>query len=114
MFTLAMIGNPHVWKRAQAENDAVVGTGRLPEFDDRPSLPYVGAIMRDGYRFYPLVRVEKQIPFPSVFLNIQQAARTQLQLGDAYKGYYIPKGMLHHLPVVVGVPLRVTILIFVW
>ncbi|KAF8555766.1 cytochrome P450 [Imleria badia] len=46
-FTLAMVENPQVWKLAQAEIDPVVGTGRLPEFDDRPSLPYVDAIVRE-------------------------------------------------------------------
>ncbi|KAF8554027.1 hypothetical protein OG21DRAFT_1509448 [Imleria badia] len=30
-----------IWKRAQADIDAIVGTDRLPEFDDRSSLPYV-------------------------------------------------------------------------
>ena len=54
-FTLAMVKNPHVWKRAQAEIDAFVGTGRLPEFDDRPSLPYVDAIVHETLRWQPPV-----------------------------------------------------------
>ena len=49
-----MVENPRVWKRAQAEIDAVVGTDRLPEFDDRPSLPYVDAIMREVFRWRPV------------------------------------------------------------
>ena len=83
MFTLAMIENPHVWKRAQAENDAVVGTGRLPEFDDRPSLPYVDAIMREVFRWVllsPLGACWEANSFLEIFLNIQQAARARLQL----------------------------------
>ena len=54
-FTLVMVENPLVWKRAQAEVDAVVGTDRLPEFDDRPSLPYVDAIVREVLRWRPIL-----------------------------------------------------------
>lgn len=52
-FTLAMVKNPRVWKRAQAEIDGVVGIDRLPEFDDRQSLPYVEAVMRETFRWKP-------------------------------------------------------------
>ncbi|KAF8437645.1 cytochrome P450, partial [Boletus edulis BED1] len=37
-----------VSKRAQAEIDTVVGTDRLPDFGDRPALPYVNATIREG------------------------------------------------------------------
>lgn len=53
-FTLAMVLNPHVWKRAQAEIDGMIGTDRLPEFDDRHSLPYVDAILRETFRWKPV------------------------------------------------------------
>ena len=53
-FTLAMVENPHVWKRAQAEIDAVIGTNRFPEFDDRSALPYVDAIVRETLRWKPV------------------------------------------------------------
>lgn len=53
-FTLAMVKNPRVWKRAQAEIDAVLGIHRLPEFQDRQSLPYVEAIMRETFRWKPV------------------------------------------------------------
>ena len=54
-FTLAMVENPHVWKRAQMDIDAVVGMDRLPEFEDRPSLPYVDAIIREVSRWRPVL-----------------------------------------------------------
>ena len=54
-FMLAMVEHPRVWKRAQAEIDAVVGTDRLPEFDDGPSLPYVDAIIREVLRWRPVL-----------------------------------------------------------
>jgi len=54
IFTLAMVKNSHVWKRAQAEIDTVVGIDRLPEFEHRNSLPYVDAIMRETFRWKPV------------------------------------------------------------
>lgn len=54
-FALAMVKNPHVWKRAQVEIDAMIGTGRLPEFDDRQNLPYIDAIVRETLRWRPVV-----------------------------------------------------------
>lgn len=53
-FTLAMVENPHVWKRAQAEIDDMIGTDRHPEHDDRPTLPYVEAILRESFRWQPI------------------------------------------------------------
>jgi len=51
VFTLAMVLNPQVWKRAQAQIDAVFGTERLPDFGDRAALPYVDAIIRETVLF---------------------------------------------------------------
>ena len=56
-FTLAMVKNPHVWKRAQAEIDAVIGTDRFPGFEDRTSLPYVEAIVRESLRWQPVAPI---------------------------------------------------------
>ncbi|KIK95912.1 hypothetical protein PAXRUDRAFT_826541 [Paxillus rubicundulus Ve08.2h10] len=77
IFTLAMVENPRVWKRAQAEIDSVIGMDRLPEFDDRSSLPYVEAILRETMRWQPVVP-----------LSIPHATTSS----DVYKGFYIPKG----------------------
>ncbi|KAG6375755.1 glycolipid transfer protein domain-containing protein [Boletus reticuloceps] len=52
-FTLAIVLNPRVSKRAQAEIDTVVGTDRLPHFGDRPALPYVNATIREVLRWCP-------------------------------------------------------------
>ena len=41
---------PEVQKKAQAEIDAVVGQNRLPDFHDRPSLPYTNAIVKESSR----------------------------------------------------------------
>jgi cytochrome P450 len=50
-----MLQNLDVQKRAQAEIDEVVGLDRLPNFDDRPHLPYVEAVLRETLRLYPVV-----------------------------------------------------------
>jgi cytochrome P450 len=43
---LAMALNPEVQEKAQAEIDAGVGPNRLPDFQDRPSLPYINAVVK--------------------------------------------------------------------
>ncbi|KAF9228730.1 cytochrome P450 [Gyrodon lividus] len=83
-FFLAMLQNPDSQKRAQAEIDEVVGVDRLPNFDDRPSLPYVEAFLRETMRLYPILP-----------LSIAHATVSD----DVFEGYFIPKGMvptLHH------------------
>ncbi|KAG8738891.1 hypothetical protein FRC10_006408 [Ceratobasidium sp. 414] len=49
VFVLAMVLHPDVQKRAQAEIDALLGDGRLPEMSDRESLPYVSFDSTDSY-----------------------------------------------------------------
>lgn len=42
--------NPEVQAKAQAEIDRVLENGRLPEFSDEESLPYVLAVMKELMR----------------------------------------------------------------
>jgi cytochrome P450 len=49
-----MCNYPEVQARAQAELDAVVGTDRLPDFNDQPNLPYVNAILKEVLRWQPV------------------------------------------------------------
>ncbi|KAF8123450.1 cytochrome P450 [Boletus edulis] len=76
-FMLAMLQHPELQERAQAEIDAVVGTDRLPNFDDRPNLPYVEAILLETLRMYPVVP-----------LGVPHATTDD----DNYEGFFIPKG----------------------
>ena len=48
---LAMALYPEVQKKAQAEIDTVIGPNRLPDFHDRPSLPYINAIVKESTRW---------------------------------------------------------------
>lgn len=53
-FFLVMALNPEAQEKAQAQIDLVLGGERLPTLDDRPSLPYVDAIIRELYRYNPI------------------------------------------------------------
>ncbi|KAF9549833.1 cytochrome P450 [Agrocybe pediades] len=50
VFFLAMLHYPEVMQQAQAQIDSVVGEGRLPEFEDAESLPYVKALIKETLR----------------------------------------------------------------
>ena len=38
-------------KKAQAKIDSVVGSNRFPDFHDRPSLPYINAVVKESSRW---------------------------------------------------------------
>lgn len=50
-----MVLHPDIQSKAQAQVDAVVGTDRLPDYDDLPSLPYVEAVVMEVLRFHPVI-----------------------------------------------------------
>jgi len=45
-----MVLNPECQLRAQEEIDVVIGSERLPEFDDRSSLPYIECVLQETLR----------------------------------------------------------------
>ncbi len=75
-FILAMTLHPEAQKRAQAELDAVLGD-RLPTFADKDDLPYVTAVMKEVFRWIPVL----PLAVPHRAIN-----------SDQYKGFYIPAG----------------------
>ena len=54
-----MVLYPEAQQKAQEEIDAVLGTGRLPEFDDEASLPYVSALCQEVQRWHPVAPIGK-------------------------------------------------------
>ncbi|KAJ3555210.1 hypothetical protein NP233_g12259 [Leucocoprinus birnbaumii] len=76
VFILAMVLNPDVQAKAQAELDRVLENGRLPEFSDQDSLPYLTALMKEVVRWQPAN------PQAVPHLNTED---------DTYSGYHIPK-----------------------
>lgn len=77
IFTLAMIKFPHVQRKAQEEIDRVVGTDRLPSFEDRDKLPYIDALIKEALRWWPIA----PMGFP-------HTATEDIE----YNGLHIPKG----------------------
>ncbi|KAK1234158.1 hypothetical protein PQX77_002641, partial [Marasmius sp. AFHP31] len=76
-FILAMILNPDVQAHAQAEINDVIGSERLPDVDDRDSLPFVKAVIAETLRWSPVLP-----------LVISHRAVND----DTYDGWFIPAG----------------------
>jgi len=76
-FVLGMLKNPDAQRRGQSEIDRVVGTDRLPSFEDKENLPYVHAIYEETLRYASNA--------PLGFPHLTTA-------DDDYKGFHIPAG----------------------
>ncbi|KAI0363937.1 cytochrome P450 [Pilatotrama ljubarskyi] len=74
-FFLAMVLHPAVFKKAQEEMDAVVGRSRLPDLEDRDSLPYLESVLKEVYRVIN--------PLPAGIPH-------HITEDDEYRGYHIP------------------------
>ncbi|KAH9934347.1 cytochrome P450 [Fomitopsis serialis] len=68
---------PDLQRRAQAELDTVLGSGRLPRCSDRQDLPYTEALVKEIYRWNPVGP-----------LGVPHSVMED----DEYDGYTIPKG----------------------
>ncbi|KAG2149034.1 cytochrome P450 [Suillus bovinus] len=79
VFILAMVLFPEVQAKAHTLIDEVVGASRLPTFEDRSSLQYIDAILRETLRWHPILP-----------LSVPHASTNS----DVYEGYYIPKGTI--------------------
>ncbi|THH00805.1 hypothetical protein EW026_g1781 [Hermanssonia centrifuga] len=75
-FFLMMARHPEIQRKAQAEIDSVVGHERLPDINDRDSLPYISQLITEVLRFNPIAPI---VPH-------------SLDEDDVYEGYLIPKG----------------------
>lgn len=49
-----MLHYPEVMRKAQAQLDAIVGSERLPDFEDEENLPYVKAVINETLRWRPV------------------------------------------------------------
>ncbi|KAG7441948.1 cytochrome P450 [Guyanagaster necrorhizus] len=77
VFLVAMVLHPEVQEKAQAEIDAVVGSDRLPTFEDRASLPYIDHVLQETMRWNPV------LPMGLPHRSMED---------DVYRGMFIPKG----------------------
>ncbi|KAF4619935.1 hypothetical protein D9613_004662 [Agrocybe pediades] len=76
-FFYLMSKHRDIQRKAQAELDEVIGTKRLPTYEDRPNLPYIEAVYRE------LMRLGAPLPQSTPHATLED---------DFYKGYFIPKG----------------------
>nr|AAS88582.1 PAH-inducible cytochrome P450 monooxygenase PC-PAH 3 [Phanerodontia chrysosporium] len=76
-FVLAMTMFPETQAAAQEELDRVLGRKRLPDFDDRDSMPYLTAMV------YELLRWHSVLPLGLPHRTLAD---------DEYNGYFIPAG----------------------
>lgn len=74
-----MITTPSVQTKAHAELDRVIGRERLPDLEDKDSLPYIDAICKEVLRVHPVTP-----------LGIAH----RLMCEDEYKGMRIPEGSI--------------------
>ena len=68
-FLLCMVNHPEVFKKVQEEIDRVIGNDRLIDYDDRESLPYFTAVLREVLRWVQLslVTVVRKFGFVTQF-----------------------------------------------
>ena len=68
---LAMTLYPEVQAEAHAELDRVMGSERLPDFEDRPNLPYLECVVQESYRWHTAVPIgTAQLFFNATALSI--------------------------------------------
>lgn len=93
---------PDAQKKAhdQAELDAVIGRQRLPEFNDRSSLPYVNAVIKEALRWQLVAPLGKswKILVSAKFECAQSFKRSAIPHvatdDDVYGGYFISQGSI--------------------
>ena len=87
---------PDVQKKAQAEIDTVVGPNRLPDFRDRPSLPYINAVVKESSRWNLVLPVGGPfiIIIFTAILKSSEGLPHMSTFEDEYNGFYIPKGTI--------------------
>lgn len=77
-FILAMCAFPDVQRKAQEEIDAVVGSSRIPSWEDEAQMPYIRACVNEALRWRTV----------TILAGIPHCCSQD----DEYKGYLIPKG----------------------
>ncbi|KAI0037071.1 cytochrome P450 [Vararia minispora EC-137] len=77
-FLLAMLHYPDAMRKAQAELDDVIGGERMPDFNDRDSLPFVRALINEVLRWRPVAALG--------------GTPHAVTADDEYMGMLIPKG----------------------
>ena len=93
-----MMLNPSVQAKAQEEIDRVVGTDRLPTLADRSSLPYIDALIKETFRWNPVLPLGKCASLPA-FIILTDIFHPlgfphSVTQDDIHKDFFIPKGSI--------------------
>lgn len=105
-----LIRNPDVLRKVQAEIDSLVGTNRLVQKSDLPSLPYLQAVVKEVFRLHPPIplslprETSKEVQISG--FNFRTGTRLILNLfaihrdPGAYKSpdEFLPERFLEDLP----------------
>lgn len=78
-FFLAMLLHPRAQRSAQTELDSVIELGSLPSFEDKESLPYLRALLKEVLRWNTVANV---------------AVPHVLDQDDIIGEYFIPKNTI--------------------
>ncbi|VUC35883.1 unnamed protein product [Clonostachys rosea] len=78
-FVLAMLKFPGIQRRIQEEIDAVTGGTRLPQFEDRPGLPYIEATVKETLRWFAIAP-----------MGLPHTSDEDME----FRGYHIPKNTI--------------------
>ncbi|KAH7345895.1 cytochrome P450 76C3 [Pyrenochaeta sp. MPI-SDFR-AT-0127] len=89
---LYLSANPDVWRKAQEEIDAVVGSSRSPSFEDEERLPYIRAIVKETLRMRPVTSIgtPHYTTAPVVYNGIHIPANSVVSL-QQYPIHYSPE-----------------------
>lgn len=95
-FVLAMVRHPKVFAKAQAEVDSVVGHSRLPNFSDRPAMPYIEAMLSECLRYSTPAPLSTSSGLDDangqVLILLIVDLPHRLMEDDEYNGHFLPKG----------------------
>ena len=95
-FFFLMTLHPEMQQRAQNEIENVVGKGVFPTINDKQDLPYTMALMKEMFRFAPVVPLGTNFPSCLSVVKISYIYRIGLihvvTQDDVYEGYRIPNG----------------------
>ncbi|CAG9982739.1 unnamed protein product [Clonostachys byssicola] len=73
---LALIKHPEILRKAQKEIDEVVGSERLPTFEDRAKLVYLESVIKEAYRWHPTAPI---------------GVAHKSDADQIFRGFFIPK-----------------------
>jgi hypothetical protein len=93
-----MLFNPSIQRKAQQAVDSVLQGERLPDFSDRPALPYIDAVVKEVFRYQlvtPLGEMYRLFFGRTLeMLTKGTAVPHALIQEDVYKGYRLPAGSI--------------------